>query len=251
MPIGHPHLVFPIYAFPPAFAGSVIIGLAVVSLFHGRRDRLSLSFALFCFAWALVAIETFVLQLTASVTVARMAPATVWVTYAFMAGYILVLTGRDRRLSTAVWGIRPDVWLGTIVVMALIAGTVANTTDLVVMGVAENGAWGYSLRVGPAAGFFHLPFVIMISFGLCLLYKARREARSPALGFFLRNNLYALLAIIGSAFIFAGILPLFNIPAFPMVFDAFTIIAFFFFGIIANYQFRQIEELNASLEEKV
>ncbi|MEO1336004.1 MAG: hypothetical protein AAFV29_10185, partial [Myxococcota bacterium] len=192
----------------------MIIGLAVVSLLHGRRDRLSISFAIFCFAWALVAIETLLLQLTASIAFARMAPATVWMTYTFMAAYILVLTGRDRRLSVPVWGVRPDIWLGAIVAMALIASTMAITTDIVVAGIQHNGTWGYSIKVGPAAGFFHFPFVVMISFGLCLLYKARKEAQSPALGLFLRNNLYALVAIISSAFIFAGLLPRLGVPAF-------------------------------------
>ncbi len=243
--------MFPVYAFPPAFAGSVIIALGLTALLYARRDRINTTFAMFCFAWALVAATTLILQLTGSLLAARLAPGAVWLTYVFMGLYIVMLSGRDRALHVPVLGIRPDLWLATLAVFAIAAATLSATTDLVISGLTRDLTWGYSLIFSPSAILLHLPFVLLQLFGLHLLLTAWRTEPSSARRVFLRNNLLAIVAMIVSAAVFTAILPRFGIPTFALVFDAFGLIAFFFFGVIANYGYRQVQELNASLEQKV
>ena len=243
--------MFPVYAFPPAFAGSVIFALGLTSLLYARRDRINTSFALFCFAWTLVASTTLVLQLTGSLVAARLAPGAVWLTYVFMGLYIIMLTGRDRTMHAPMFGIRPDGWLAALGTLAVAGAAISATTDWVIDSLTRDPTWGYNLVFSPIAILLHAPFVILQLYGLSLLYCAWRDEPSPARRIFLRNNLVALVAMIASAALFTAVLPGFGLPTFALVFDAFALVAFFFFGIIANYGYQQVDELNAHLEEKV
>ena len=243
--------MFPIHAFPPAFACAVIVALAVTSLFYARRDRISVSFALFCFAWAVVAAVTLWLQITGDLLAARAAPAALWTTYIFMANYIFALTATPDRPSDTVLGVGTRTWMAIMAITAVAAGTISISTTLVVTGLHHDAAWGYGPRFNVHALFFHVPFALLMLYGLQLLHRESRRETSAARTAFLRNNLYALGAIIMSTAVFAAILPRLGVPSFPLIFDAFTLVAFFFFGIIANYQYRRVEELNANLEQQV
>lgn len=130
--------MFPVYAFPPALAGAVILALAVVSLTHRRPDRLSVAFAVFCFSWAGVAGLNVALQLTGSVALARVVPGSVWLTYSAMAVYIVVLGGYDQRRRTPVFGLRPDVWVAGTFAMAVGFGVAAARSDLLVSGMLHD-----------------------------------------------------------------------------------------------------------------
>lgn len=243
--------MWPVYAFPPMLAGSVIMALAVVSVSYGRRDRLSLTFSAFCVSWAVVAWVTLGIQLTGSLRWAHLAPAAVWLTYAAMALYVLVLTGHDQDSKVPVFGLRPTHFLAGILLVGAAAVLTAVNTDVVVRGLRLHPRFGYSLVFAPTALLIQLPMSGLGMYSGLLLYRAHRDETAPAKKAFLRNNLIAIVTIVVSAGLFAAVLPYFGWPTFAFAFDAFTIIAFFFFGVLANHQFRQVEELNLGLEAKV
>ncbi|MCB9651247.1 MAG: HAMP domain-containing histidine kinase [Deltaproteobacteria bacterium] len=241
----------PVYVFPPMLAAAVILALAVVSLTHRRPDALSVAFAVFCVSWSGVASLNFALQLTGSVALARLVPGSVWLTYAAMAGYITVLGDYHQALRTPVYGVRPDVWLGVTWVMALGFGLAAARSDFLVSGMLHSERLGYAPVFAVRGLAFQLPMGVAGGFGYVLLIRAWRRAEAPATKAFLRHHMRALIGLGAFAAVLGVLLPHFGLPTFALLFDGFALVAFYFFGILVRYHHQRVEDLNATLEQKV
>jgi signal transduction histidine kinase len=253
----------PSYAISSLLACVVIFGLGLVSLLYGRRDRVRVTFSIFCLSWALAAGCGFALQVAGSpgfgeaadaARVARVLPVFIFLVGLTSLHYVLALTGMHARLDEKVlfFRLRPYVWLFTIVVLANI--TVGLTMDRVVSGVRFHPWLGYVVEFKLSALVPLAPQGILDVLSLAILVKGLREAREQgdaAKGTFLRNNLIGLVTLKAIGMIFVAVLPLFGLHTVVLAFHLFALLAFFFYGVIANYQHRRIRELTEGLERKV
>jgi signal transduction histidine kinase len=253
----------PSYAISSLLACVVIFGLGLVSLLYGRRDRVRVTFSIFCLSWALAAGCGFALQVAGSpgfgeaadaARVARVLPVFIFLVGLTSLHYVLALTGMHARLDEKVlfFRLRPYVWLFTIVVLANI--TVGLTMDRVVSGVRFHPWLGYVVEFKLSALVPLALQGILDMLSLAILVKGLREAREQgdaAKGTFLRNNLIGLVTLKATGMIFVAVLPLFGLHTVVLAFHLFALLAFFFYGVIANYQHRRIRELTEGLERKV
>ena len=56
----------PGYALTAIVAFIIIFALGIITLFSGKRDRINITFAVFCFSWSIIALLMFRMQLSLS-----------------------------------------------------------------------------------------------------------------------------------------------------------------------------------------
>jgi signal transduction histidine kinase len=243
--------MIPLYALSSILASIAIVGLGIVSLVHGRRDRIRVTFALYCFAWSLIPLAGTAMQLTPSgpQTWARATSAAVFVASFFAMLYVLALTG--KRLRDSLGPLRVGHYVVGFAVFSAFAATAAFTSGLVVRGVVFHPLSGYSLRFAPTAPLVQVPLGLLSLVWINLLAQTIEQTENLVERRFLRSNLVGTVAIIGCSGVFAVLLPVLGVSSFVVAFDAFALIAFYFYVVIANHQFQKVEELAETLERRV
>ena len=256
-------VAIPTYTLSSLLACVVIFGLGLVSLLYGQRDRIRVTFSIFCFSWALVAGSGFAFQLSGSpgfgdaaqaAHVARVLLALTFLISLTSLHYVLALTGMHARLSEKVlfFRLRPYVWVFTA--LTLVNMVVALAFDVMVASVRFHPRLGYVFEFHPGAVVLQGPLRALDILSLAILVKGLREARarSDEVGrLFLRNNLIGFVALKVIGALFFAVLPQFGWHTVALGFHLFAILAFYFFGVIGNYQNRRIDELTTGLERKV
>ncbi len=250
----------PGYALSSIVALLVILALGVISLLYGKRDRIRVTFSIFCFTWALVPLLSALMQILGSepwggveqaFRYGRLLAVAVFLTTYAAMHYILALTGYaaqpDRPfLFTTIRGY-VRIYTGFL----LLVVPVLLFTDFGREGVGFHPLFGYYLDLSPRALLFQLPFGLVDLMGMLLLLRARRDVASKTERAFLTHHLIGFAVLKGSAGLFAVVLPQFHIPTTAISFDVFFIVAVYFYAVIAHYQYRRIQEFSEGLEEMV
>lgn len=258
--LSQPMLTIPVAAVSSLVATVIIFALGIISLLYGRRDRIRVTFSVFCFAWGMMAVGATWMQVLGAPgyrgqetveAITRVLPLGAFLTWGTALHYILALTGYWKRLETRVFFFRLKnyvivyhvVWVG-LVTMLLI-------DPWVLKGVWFHPVMGYSIQFDLRLFSLMVPFAALDAVGLLLLVKAIRTAGNANLRRFLLQNLAGLVLIKLTALLFIVLLPHFGLPTFVLSFDIFALLAFYFYGIIAHYQYRQIRDFSEGLERMV
>lgn len=251
----------PSYTISSLIAAVLILGLGAVSLFFGRRDRVRVTFALFSLAWGAIALLALRMQWSSdsaeALRIARYMPGAVFATGYAALHYSLALTGLHRRGDVVLLGpltvrryfVLYTAGLAAATVVVMIAAGLEQNHLL--RGVEFHPILGYWLDFDPRALVLQLPYGALDAGMLLLLYRGMQQAGEPGQRRFIRDNMIVFVLIKVSAMLCIVILPYLGVPSFFFVFDLFAVGAFAFYGIIANHQYRQIEELADRLEERV
>jgi len=243
------------YSIPSLVSALLMLALGVISILHGRREKVNIVFALFCFTLSLAAFASFIFHETDT-----LAEALRWtkVPYAFAipaamftAYYTLVLTGYNHRLDEKLWGISRRVYVIALYTYGVITEMLILFTNLVITGARFYEPTGYEHTYGPfffptAIGFSIFTITLIVIF-----YRAYRQAESEPQRIKLLYNLLGFSSLYASAGIMTIHLPYFGIQTHSLSFIPFTLAAFTFYLAIVRYQFSQIDELNKGLERKI
>jgi len=251
---------FPGYALAAMVAAVLLIGLGIISLSYGQRDRVRGTFALFCFSWGLFAAGAARMQVVGSpgwgtavdaLEAARILPLLVVLTMYNGLQYVLALTGYHRRLDERLFfmSIRQYLWLYSLACLVVVA--VSLGTDRILDELKFSPLLGYSVAFKPGAILYQFPLGVLDLMGLMLLVRRLRESGPGAYRAFVRHNLIGIIVIKLAVVVLANLLPRFGLPTFLFTFHIYALSAFYFFGVIATYQNRQIRELADGLELKV
>ena len=251
---------FPGYALAAMVAAVLLIGLGIISLSYGQRDRVRVTFALFCFSWGLFAAGAARMQVVGSpgwgtmadaLEAARILPLLVVLTMYNGLQYVLALTGYHRRLDDRLFfmSLRQYLWLYGFFCLLIVA--VSLGTDRILDELRFSPLLGYSVLFKPGAILYQFPLGVLDLMGLTLLFRRLREVGPGAYRAFVRHNLIGIIIIKLAVVVLANILPRFGLPTFLFSFHVYALSAFYFFGVIASYQHRQIRELAHGLELKV
>lgn len=240
----------PAYAISSLISSVVIWAFGVISLTISTRDRVRVTFAVFSFAWGTLATVSFILQMSPSLDVARglahLLPACGILTGVTSVIYVFALI--DKQPSrTGKW----KAYTAALAVVGLAGVLLGLKTDVIVGDVFYHFRLGYAVLFNWSALYFQVPYVALIAVPMVYLFRVWRRTPEGARRTFLRNNMIAILLVQLNAVLFAILLPLFGIPTFILAFHGFAFVAFFFYTIVARYQYRQIVEFNAVLEEMV
>ena len=249
----------PIYVMPAVIAAVIIVGVGVVSLFYGQRDRVRITFSIFCLAWALLAIGSIRLQLIGPPNpetvetarrVARMLPVFAFFTAYTGLIYIFALTGvlekQRQRIAGMKFAIYYRLYLG-VLVLSIIAILLSHA----IKDVQFSPKTGYTVVFNSGAFLLQFFYFIFDLFAVKLVSNEMRRSKSDAEKVFLRNNLFALILVKFTSLLFMVILPWLGLPTFFFSFDVFAVVGFYFFFIIARYQHNQILDFNRNLEKTV
>ena len=245
----------PAYAVTSLVAFLIIFALGIITLFSGKRDRTNVTFAVFCFAWSVIALLMFRMQISLSSAEAEKAahliPAMAMFTGYAAVHYILALTGfyRYPERKFVLFKLRTFMrfYLGVIIILSFIVMFTNLTIDRVVF----NPVSGYSLIVKPQTSLVMLPFAFVEVIAYLILLKGIRISEDGNFRNFAFNNFIGLVLIKLAAIAFVIILPRLGVYVNTIAFDIFTLLGFYFFAIIMRYQRLQIESMNINLEQKV
>ncbi|MBU1882288.1 hypothetical protein KKA08_09635 [bacterium] len=246
----------PHYAITSLVAFILIFSLGLITLVTGRRDRISVSFALFCFSWSIISLLSVKMQNVPPADEMPLHWARSLPVFAFLTGYLAVryiftLTGYIDRLHEKFLFFRWRWYLRAYEVMVLALAIHFYFSDSLVKGVVFNDITGYSLVFAYRVPFIIWPYGLIDFMALIVLLKGYRETGTITKKTFIRHSIIGLAAVKVAAVIFVIILPQFGVHANSFAFDMFALVALYFFAIIIRYQFSQIEELNIGLEQKV
>ncbi len=269
--------MLPDFALSSILAAVAILALGVISLAVGLRDRVRVAFALFCFAWSALAFSASRFQLVdsriteacwrtvggpelqvasapvseATLRWGHVPPAFAFVTGFFAMLYVLVLTGKDVALLERIGPIRIRDYVLVFAGVSVTGAILALGTDLVVEGASFHPNAGYTLEFAWTAPLVQLPYGLLTVAWWFLLVRGIRETTDRTRRSFLVQNLVGFVLIQLSAGVFAVVLPQLGVPTTVLAFDAFAVLAFYFYAIIVRYQHRQIEDAAMDLERKV
>ena len=245
----------PGYAITSLIAFVIIFALGFSALFTGRKDRIDVTFAIFCFAWSVIAILMFRMQLSLSSAeaqkLARSIPVAAMITGLAAVHYILALTGYHRDLGKKIILFPLRTFLRLYLVVISITSVFIIFTGSTIDRVAFHPLTGYSLVVRPQASFIMLPFAFIEVIAYLILFKGIKQAEDKNQRNFIINNFIGLILIKVAAIVFLILLPRFGLYFSGFAFDIFALIGFYFFAIIMRYQRLQIEAMNVNLELKV
>ncbi len=269
--------MLPDFAVSSLLAAVAIFALGIISLAVGFRDRVRVTFALFCFSWSALAFSGSRFQLVhprieeacwrvlsgaefdvvsapvseATLRWGHVPPAFAFVTGFFAMLYVLVLTGKDEQLFEYIGPIRIRDYVLLFAAVAVTGAILALGTDLVVEGAEFHPGMGYTLDFAWTAPLVQIPYGVLTVAWWVLLGRSIRETTDPVRRNFLWQNFAGILFIQFSAAVLAVVLPQLGVPTTVIAFDAFALLAFYFYAIIVRYQQRQILQAAASLEQKV
>lgn len=251
---------FPAYAISAMMAAVLLIGLGVISLTYGQRDRVRVTFALFCFSWGFFAAGAARMQVVGSpgwgdasdaLAAARLLPVLVVLTMYNGLHYVLALTGYHRQLDERLFFLKLRHYLWLYSAMCLVVVGVTLGTDLVMGGLGFSPLLGYSVRFKASAMLVQAPMGVLDLMGIGLLFKRLAQVKAGAYRDFVRHNLIGILIIKAAVLLLANLLPRLGLPTFLFSFHVYALSAFYFYAVIATYQHRQIQELATGLERKV
>jgi len=269
--------MLPDFAVSSILAAVAILALGISSLAVGLRDRVRVSFALFCFAWSALAFSGSRFQLVDARTVeacwrmvggpdlqlttapvseatlrwGHVPPAFAYVTGFFAMLYVLVLTGKDERLLERIGPIRIRDYVLLFAGVAVTGAILSLGTDLVVEGATFDPTTGYAIEFAWTAPFVQIPYGLLTVVWWALLARSIRETTDRTRRTFLIQNFVGFVLLQFSAGVLVVALPQFGVPTTVLSFDAFALIAFYFYAIIVRYQHRQIQDAAAQLERRV
>ena len=269
--------MLPWYTVSSITVGVAIAVLGIISLAAGARDRVQVSFALFCFAWSVVAVSWSFLELVdprttelclhavggsgREVTSDPVSEATVrWghvpVAFAFVTGffallYVLALTGRDERSKERIGPIRIRDYVLVFAFATVTGTTLALSSDLIVEGARFHAGWGHALDFAPTAPLVQVPYGMLTVIWWLLIARSISETTNRVRRSFLVLNLVGILLLQISAGLFLVLLPQFGIPTTILAFDAFGVLALYMYVVMARYQRQQNRQAATFLARRV
>ena len=245
----------PGYAVTSFAAFIIIFAMGLITLCSGRKERINVTFAIFCFTWSIIAVLMFRMQISLSSAeaqkIAHFIPAMVMFTGLAVVHYILALTGYYRDLDKKVILFRLKTFLRLYLAVISVTSLIVIFTGLIIDRVVFHPLTGYSLIVKPYTSLIMLPFAFLEVIAYLILLKGIRSADEKPYRNFIINNFIGLILIKIAAIVFVILLPRFGVYVSAMAFDIFALLGFYFFAIMMRYQRLQIEAMNVNLELKV
>jgi len=243
------------YSIPSLVSALFMFALGLISLLYGRREKVNIVFAIFCFTLSLAAFASFIFHETDTLEEAvrwTKAPYAFAIPAAmFTVYYALVLTSYINQLDKKLWIISLRAFIISLYASGVVIEILTIFTDLIIAGAEFHEPTGYEHTYGSfflptAMGFSALTITVIV-----ILYKAYKQAETKPDRIQLRYNLIGFSSIYVPAGIMIIYLPYFGIQTHSLSMIPFTVAAFIFYLAIVRYQFSQIDELNVGLERKV
>lgn len=230
-----------------------MFSLTLVILASVGRQRMWLLFAGFCAVVAASSFFGFMVELAGTDAEAlqyvRLEFFFMLISLGFANFYAMGLTGdnfggvRHRQLVRIIAGIIVGVWGATFAMLY------ATDWMLKEVNLLPNNA--LRLSYGPAMwAILSLYFVGTVR-NLVFLLDAYRRIGDGAYREFIKHNLLAFHTVFAPAIWLIFVLPVFELQTQVMAFAAFPVSALIFYVAIVRYQYRQVQDLNVSLENKV
>jgi signal transduction histidine kinase len=242
-----------IYAIPPLVSALFMCSLVVVTLASTGRERLGKLFAAFCTVVAASSFFGFMVELAetngAALQYVRLEFFFMLISLSFANFYAMEMTG-DRF-----GGFRHQQFLRIIVVIFVVVwcATIAMlyATDWMLKEVTLLPEMGVRLSYGPAMWVLLAIYFIGTIRNLIFLVAAYRRTPDGAYREFIKHNLLAFHTIFAPAIWLLFVLPVFGWQTQVFAFVAFPVAVLIFYVAIVRVQYRHVQELNVSLEQKV
>lgn len=243
------------YAVPSLISAVFFVALAVISYVQGPRQRVNLSFAVFCVLVSLASLFSFLFHISASYEEAlrwnRLPPAMSVPAMLVAYYYVLIITGFSNRPKAKIVGVPARLWHYTILAIGVLSFVMVFISDKQLGPPMFNDVTGWEHGHGPLV-FIPVTLMLLTTIGIThMLFEAHRGATSASKRVQLRYNLIGFAGLLASGALLAIVLPALGVPTHSFMFIPATFCAFVFYLSIVRYQFSEIKELNTGLERKV
>jgi signal transduction histidine kinase len=242
-----------IYAIPPLVSALFMCSLAVVTLVSAGRERLGKLFAAFCAVVAASSFFGFMVELAETdleaLEYVRLEFFFMLISLSFANFYAMEMTGdtfggfRHQRIVRIIVAIFVVVWGATIVMLY--------ATDWMLKEVTLLSGKGVKLSYGPAMWVLLSLYFVGTIRNLVFLVAAYRRTPDGAFREFIKHNILAFHTVFAPAIWLLFVLPVFGWQTQVLAFVAFPVAVLIFYVAIVRVQYRQVQELNVSLEQKV
>ena len=211
-----------VYVIPPLLGFVVLLGLALIALLRGGRNRTNILFAGICLLGALLNADVALVNIVPDERLALRVDRTVHFFFVFSIPVYI-------QFVHAFLGIRSRRWLEMAAWLFSVASLAFIPTDLYLSGFHDY-AFGRIARAGTLFPLFSAAAGFTVLYSLAVLYRAMRESTDNQR----RNRIKYIFGGIGfsSLLLALTILPVSGVPIYPLGNFSFIPAVFLAFGVL-------------------